>query len=73
MSLSAQRSLDTPDLTTGLAIVSSTAIGPTSFAVKPCGERKGGRNLRGLFDKAEENGLGDVAGGFVVGGDASGD
>jgi len=28
MSLSAQRSLDTPDLTTGLAIVSSTATGP---------------------------------------------
>ena len=53
----------------GANVIDGCAVG---FAVEPGGERKGGRDFLGLFDEAEEDGLGDVASGFIVGGDASG-
>jgi len=47
--------------------------GTVCFAVEPGGEGKGGRNVWGLFDEPQEDGLGDVAGCFVISSNAPGD
>lgn len=43
------------------------------FAVEPGSERKGGRNVWGLFEEPQEDGLGDVTGCFVISSNAPGD
>ena len=47
--------------------------GAVGFAVEPGGERKACRDFGSLFDELEKDSLGNVAGGFVVPGDAAGD
>lgn len=47
--------------------------GAVGFAVEPSGERESRGYFFCFFDKAKEDGLGDVARGFIVCGDAAGD
>ena len=47
--------------------------GAVGFAVEPGGERKADGDFGGFLDEPEKDGLGNVAGGFVVSRDAAGD
>ena len=47
--------------------------GAVGFAVEPGGERKADGDFGGFLDEPEKDGLGNVAGRFVVSRDAAGD